>query len=378
MTDKKHDHKQHKTAIWTVQRAPLYAPPGTLTVSSSALRPSIRVIAYGPDKCVDQPIEDPHVIAKGLHKLPVTWVNVDGLGDLETIKALGEIFGLHKLALEDVVHVGQRPKVDEFDQFLYIVARMIDRSNGKLDTEQLSIFVGKDYVLTLQERPGDCLDAIRLRIKEKRGRVRDAGPDYLAYCILDALIDDYFPVLESTGDKLEKLEDETLERPRPACAAGVHLIKRDLLLLRRAMWPLREAVNSLQRGTSPFIKEESRIYLRDCYDHTVQVLDLVEVYRELCTSLVEMYMTSISHRMNQIIKVLTIISTIFIPLTFIAGIYGMNLKMPESAWKWGYPMVLGLMGTVALGLLYFFWRRGWLKREDNITSSETDLSKPKH
>ncbi|MCI0365664.1 MAG: magnesium/cobalt transporter CorA [Phycisphaerales bacterium] len=365
--------RSQKTAIWTVDRpAPLYEPPGTLSVSPSAPRPSIRVIAYGPDKVIDQPIDDPRDIAKGLHRLPVTWVNVDGLGDVETIRALGEIFGLHKLALEDVVHVGQRPKVDEFDQCLYIVARMIDRHDGKLDTEQLSMFLGPDYVITFQERPGDCLDAIRLRIKEGRGRIRQAGADYLSYCILDAVIDDYFPVLESVGDKLERLEDETLENPQPSCAAGVHLIKRDLLLLRRAMWPLREAVSSLQRGTSPLIKDETRLYFRDCYDHTVQVLDLVEVYRELCTSLIEMYMTSISHRMNQIIKVLTIISTIFIPLTFIAGVYGMNFEnQPEFGWKWAYPVVLAVMAAIGLGMLFMFWKRGWLRREEAFSTTDS-------
>ena len=286
---------------------------------------------------------------------------VDGLGDADTIKTIGEIFGLHRLALEDVVHVRQRPKVDEFEQNLYIVARMIVREGGRLGTEQLSMFLGKDYVLAFQERPGDCLDAIRARVKEKRGRVRDTGADYLAYCILDAVVDEYFPVLESIGDRLEDLEDETLNRPKPGLATRVHQIKRELLVLRRAMWPMREALAALYRGTSTLISPETRVYLRDCYDHIVQALDLIEVYRELCTGLLEMYMTSISHRMNEVIKVLTIISTIFIPMTFIASVYGMNFEhLPGKDWRLGFAACLGLMLAVALVMLGFFWRHGWL------------------
>ena len=340
---------------------PPHSPPGTLTVDPEALKPTIRIIAYGPDAFVDHPIEDPHQIKECLHKYPVTWVNVDGLGDLETLKVIGEIFGLHRLALEDVVHVRQRPKVDEYENQLYIVARMIDQLNGRLATDQLSMFLGKDYVLTFQQRPGDCLDAIRLHAKEKRGRIRDAGADYLAYAILDAVVDEYFPVLEADGDRLEDLEDNVLIRPETTLARQVHETKRDLLVLRRAIWPLREAVSVLQRGTSPLITNETRFYFRDCYDHTIQVLDLIEIYRELCSGLIEMYMTAVSHRMNEIIKVLTIISTLFIPLTFIVGLYGMNFDfMPELHWRWGYPVVLMLMAGVTLCMLFFFWRKGWI------------------
>lgn len=361
MNDK--PRKSGRRRKWVGPRAPTYAPPGTLTVDPTWPKPSIRVIAYGSEQCIDQPVDSPEKIKDILHKHPVTWVMVDGLGDAQIIKQIGEIFGLHRLALEDVVHVRQRPKVDEFEQHLYIVARMIDNEGGRLGTEQLSMFLGKDYLLAFQERPGDCLDAIRSRVKENRGRVRQAGPDYLAYCLLDALVDEYFPVLEKIGDKLEALEDETLDRPKPGLATRVHQIKRDLLVLRRSMWPLREALAAMYRGTSPLISAETRVYLRDCYDHAVQALDLIEVYRELCTGLLEMYMTSMSHRMNEVIKVLTIISTIFIPLTFIAGVYGMNFKnMPEIDWRWGYAVTLGLMGLVALGMVVFFWRRGWLTR----------------
>src|SRR5678815_1911741 len=261
---------KQRRALKKVERAPTYSPPGTITVDPAAPKPSIRIIAYGPDKFVDQHLDDPRQIQQCLHQLPVTWVNVDGLGDVETIKAIGEIFELHRLALEDVVHTHQRPKVDEFERHLYIVARMIDHVDGRLTTDQLSMFLGKDYVLTFQERPGDCLDAIRLRAKEKTGRLRESGADYLAYSILDAVVDEYFPELERYGDELEELEDEVLANPDPSLAKKVHKIKRNLLILRRAMWPLREAVNSLYRGASPLITAETRLYLRDCYDHTVQ------------------------------------------------------------------------------------------------------------
>jgi magnesium transporter len=347
---------------WRAHRPPPYTPPGSITVDATSALPTIRVIAYGPDSFVDQPIDRPEQLAAWLHKYPVTWVNVDGLGDIGTIIALGEIFGLHRLALEDVVHLGQRPKVDEFDQTLYIVARMIDWSNGRLGTEQLNMFLGRDYVLTLQERPGDCLDAIRQRAKENRGKVREAGADYLAYCILDAIVDEYFPVLEGRGDRLEEIEDVLLRQPHPALARRVHEIRRDLLVLRRAMWPTREVMNILHRGLSPLVTNETRLHLRDCYDHTIQILDLIEVYRELATSVIEMHMTSVSNRMNEIMKLLTIIATIFIPLTFVVGIYGMNFDvMPELHWKWGYPAVWAVVAIIAVGMLGYFWKKGWLR-----------------
>jgi len=382
----KKNSKRRRRRPWRVHRAPMYAPPGTLTADPGAARSTIRIIAYGPDSFVDQTINDPTKILECLHKHPVTWVNVDGLGDIETLKTLGEIFGLHKLAQADVLNVGQRPKVDEYENYLFIVSRMIDRqgdgqgdpkNDHRLGTEQLSMFMGRDYVLTFQEWSGDCLDAIRLRAKEKRGRVRDAGADYLAYAILDAVVDEYFPVIESYGDLLEQLEDEALVRPRPGTATRVHKIKRDLLVLRRAMWPLREAINALQRGTSTLITTETRLYVRDAYDHCVQILDLVEIYRELCTGLLEMYMTSITHRMNEVMKLLTIISTIFIPLTFIAGVYGMNFKnQPEYEWTFGYPLVLSLMLAMCVVMLTFFHRKGWLGRQRTALGADDDDPTP--
>ncbi len=341
--------------------------PGTISPPLDALRPQMRVIAYGHDKAIDVEISDPRQVNEYLHKYPIVWVNVDGIGDANIIKTLGEIFDIHPLALEDVSHVRQRPKLEEFPQQLYIVARMIDRVDNRLDTDQLSMFLGKNYVLTFQERAGDCFDAVRLRISGAKGHLRASGPDLLAHALLDAVVDDYYPVLETDGDALEEIEDQLLGRPAPGRARAVHAIKRDLLIVRRSVWPLREVLGAMHRGTSPLISGETRIYLRDCYDHTVQLIDLLEVYRELATSLMELYMTSVSNRMNEIMKVLTIIATIFIPLTFIVGIYGMNFNtgaskwnMPELDWPFGYPLVMGIMAIIASGMMIYFWRKGWL------------------
>ncbi len=372
--------KPHKTnprrTKWVSHHAPMYSPPGSISVDPSSPKPVLRVIAYGPDTFVDQSVTTPRQIADFLHKHPVIWVNVDGLGDAATIKEIGEMFGVHRLALEDVVHVRQRAKVDEFpgpNEHLFIVARMLDRTDHNVRTEQLSIFLGKNFVLTFQERPGDCLDAIRLRAKEGRGHLREAGSDYLAYSILDAVIDEYFPLLEALGDRLEELEQCVLLNPAPSAASQIHQLKRELLVFRRGVWPLREALSALQRGTSTLITHDTRLYLRDCSDHTFQVLDLIEVYRELAAGLVDLYMTSVSYRMNQIMKVLTIIATIFIPLTFVVGIYGMNFdNMPELHWRYGYFAAMGLMAAIALVMLGFFWHKGWLNREGGGGTRDED------
>jgi magnesium transporter len=238
----------------------------------------------------------------------------------------------------------------------------------RLWTEQFSLFLGKGFVLTFQEgRPGDCFDPVREQIRKGVGRLREAGPDHLAYALLDAVIDAYFPVLEAYGESLEDLEEDLLWDPRRQSVIQIHAIKRDLLTLRRAIWPLRDVIGLLLREEPAFILPETHPYLRDCYDHIVQIIDLVETYRELTSSMMDVYLSSVSNRMNEIMKVLTVISTIFIPLSFIAGVYGMNfnpqaspLNMPELNWAWGYPLCLGLMGCVAGALVVYFWRRGWL------------------
>jgi magnesium transporter len=342
------------------------APPGTLTVSADAASPVIRVMAYGPSDYVEQPIDDLESVPPLLERWPVTWVNVDGLGDRDVLARLGEIFDLHPLSLEDVLNVHQRPKVEQYDRYHFIVTRMTALGE-RLETEQLSLFLGENFVLTLQEHPGDCLDPVRERIRKGLGRIRAAGADYLAYALVDAVVDAYFPVLEEFGERLEALEDEVVERADRSTIARIHGAKRDLLTLRRAMWPQREAINSLLRDAATLITQETRVYLRDCYDHAVQIIDMVETYRELASGLLDFYLSSVSNRMNEVMKVLTVIATIFIPLTFIAGIYGMNFNpersaynMPELNWRWGYPAVWLVMAAVAVAMLMFFRRRGWL------------------
>jgi magnesium transporter len=342
------------------------APPGSLVVDPQAPLPVIRVIAYGPDTVHEELVEDVSRIHNYLGRYPVTWVNVDGLGDASVVRRLGEIFTVHRLALEDVINVHQRAKVDQYAKHLFIVGRMVGMGD-RVETEQLSLFLGKDYVLTFQERVGDSFDPVRERIRKSGGRVRNAGADYLAYTLVDAFLDNYFPVLERYGERLESIEDEVLSRPEPQLVSRMHEVKRDLLTLRRAIWPLRETVNSLVREPSAFVSDETRIYFRDCYDHTIQIIDLLENYRDVASGLMEVYLSSVSNRMNEIMKILTMFTAFFIPLSLIAGIYGMNFNtarspfnMPELNWYLGYPFVLGLMGTVALVMLTFFRKKRWL------------------
>jgi magnesium transporter len=344
------------------------ASPGTLVADPGAKRPSMQAIAYGPDEVVEHDLTDPSDARHIVGRLPVTWINVDSLGDATIVATLGQIFGLHRLAQEDVLNAHQRPKVEKYDDNYFIVLRMADMGEG-LGTEQLSLFLGPDYVLTFQERPGDCFGPVRDRIRKKSGRIRSVGPDYLAYALVDAVIDNFFPILEDFGEKLEILEDDVVLNPDEGFTVRIHQAKRDLLTLRRAVWPLREAISSLVREESHLISPDTRVYLRDCYDHSIQIIDILENYRDVAGSLMEVFLSSISNRMNEIMKILTIFTTIFIPLTFIAGIYGMNfnperspLNMPELNWYWGYPFALGSMGAVALGMLVYFQRKGWILR----------------
>lgn len=349
-------------------RAPPGSTPGLLIAVPGSPTPAVRAIAYGPDDIVEHEIGDIDEIEPMIGRAPVTWVNVDGLGDVEIIRRIGAIFELHHLALEDVVNVHQRPKVEEYGEHLFIVLRMA-QLNGHVGTEQVSIFLGDGYVLTFQERPGDCFEPVRDRLRRHRGRIREGGADYLAYALIDAVIDAYFPVLETYGEAIEDLEDELAEQVDSSIAARVHAVKRDLLTLRRAIWPLREMVNALLRDRSPRITEATAVYLRDCYDHAIQLLDIVETYRDIASGLIDLYLSALSNRLNEVMKVLTIIATIFIPLSFVAGVYGMNFapraspyNMPELEWYYGYPFALGLMAAVAAGLVYYFYRKGWIGR----------------
>ncbi|HQU45468.1 MAG TPA: magnesium/cobalt transporter CorA [Pirellulales bacterium] len=340
-------------------------PPGALHIPADARAPVMYAVAYHGDDFIEKQLQQPEDVVELLAAWPVVWLNVAGVGDADTITRLGQIFKLHPLALEDVVHLHQRAKVDQYDQRLFIVARMAQLNEG-LETEQLSMFVGDKFVLTFIEDPGDCFEAVRERLRGG-GRLREAGPGYLAYSLLDAVVDSYFPIVESYAERLDRLEDRVIARPSRRAISEIHSAKHDLRSLRRIVWPLREAVNSLVRDPSPFVDEETRVHLRDCYDHLVQIIDLVETYRELCSDLTDLYLSSLSNRMNEVMKVLTIIATIFMPLGFITGLYGMNFhtdrsrwNMPELSWPYGYPYALGLMGLTVLAMLWYFRRKGWL------------------
>lgn len=348
------------------RRAPPGASPGTLVADPSAIGTVIRFVGYGPDGFEDHGVPDLDKLETMIGKWPVTWINVDGLANLDLIRRLGDMFGLHGLALEDVVNVHQRPKVEDYEDHIFIVTRMMHGEEAPL-TEQVSMFLNERMVLTFQERPGDCFDPVRDRIRKRRGQIRSRGADYLAYALLDAVIDGYFPVLERYGERLEALENSVMAEPSRDQVLRVHDMKRDLLSLRRAIWPQREMINALTRASTAFVSEQTQVYIRDCYDHTVQLMDVVETYREVASGLLDIYLSSVGTKMNEIMKVLTIIATIFIPLSFIAGLYGMNFdpkaspwNMPELAWYWGYPVALALMLVVALGLLAYFRHKGWL------------------
>ena len=293
----------------------------------------------------------------------VTWINVDGVHDVGLIQKLGNNFDLHPLIIEDIVHTQQRPKMEESENYIYIVLKMLyfDNAQNETQVEQVSLVFGKNFVISFQEKEGDIFETIRERIRNGKGRIRKMGTDYLAYALIDAVVDHYFIILENDGEKIEELEDKVVADPKPETLQKIHRLKREMIFLRRSVWPLRELVNSLERGESPLIHKATRIYLRDVYDHTIQVIDTLETYRDMLSGMHDTYLSSISNRMNEVMKVLTIIATIFIPLTFIAGIYGMNFEfMPELKWRWAYFSVWGVILIVAVFMLIFFRRKKWL------------------
>ena len=341
--------------------------PGTVVADPEASKPVMRVMAYGPDQLIEREVECVDDLAPILREHPVTWIDVVGLGDADTIRQLGELFQLHQLALEDVVHVHQRPKVEEYDDQLFIVVRDVSVSEH-LDTSQIALFLGRNYVLTFRENGlTDGFEPVRERLRKSKGRIRGVGPDYLAYALIDAVIDRYFPAVEQYGNRIDALDDR-LSSGHPDVIARIHQVRSDLLALRKTAWSHREAISSLLRQSEGMISDDTQVFIRDCYDHTVQVLEVLETYRELCADLRDFYFTTIGNRTNDIMKVLTIIATIFIPLSFIAGVYGMNFdpntspwNMPELKWYYGYPFALGLMGACAAGLVCYVWRRGWFR-----------------
>jgi magnesium transporter len=333
--------------------------------------PSVRItcVDYSPEEFEHQEVRDlPAFIAAHRPEWStVRWINVDGIGDLAVVRAIAEKYHLHPLAIEDVLHVPQRPRVQayeadgEFQARLFVIVREMELREGQLHTEQVSIFVGHKTVLTFQETAGDVWDPVRQRIRTPGSQVRRADASFLAYSLIDAVVDHAFPILEQFGDRLEELEDRVLQHPTQDTMQEIHRVKRELLLVRRAMWPMREVLQRMQRDPHECFSEITRTYIRDVYDHAIQIIDIVETYRELASGLTETYMTAISNRMNEIMKVLTIMGTIFIPLTFFAGVYGMNFHhFPELEWPYAYPLFWLICLATAGGMIVWFRRRGWL------------------
>ncbi|MGI9039415.1 MAG: magnesium/cobalt transporter CorA [Gemmatimonadota bacterium] len=350
------------------RRTPTYtkpgSAPGTLVIRDDAVPSKLDVIAYGPEGYEERELEHVGQAVESLDRFPVVWLNIVGLGSEEVVRSLGTEFGLHRLVLEDIVNTHQRAKVEPYAEALYTVVRMpfVDGPG----TEQVSILLTSQIVVTIQEHPGDAFEPVRDRIRVPRGLICERGCDYLLYAIVDAVIDSYFPVLEATGERLDELEEEVMNDATEHTVTQLHQVRRELVSLRRDIWPHRDMLNSLLRDSGDFVTEATGIYLRDAYDHTIQVIDLTDSMRDIAGDLLGTYMSVVSNRMNEVMKVLTIIATVFIPLGFVAGLYGMNFdtsspyNMPELGWAFGYPAALTLMGAIAFGLLMFFRRKGWL------------------
>ncbi|MCB1381457.1 MAG: magnesium/cobalt transporter CorA [Notoacmeibacter sp.] len=353
-------HGKKKRSIVTRRRTPAGAPPGTLIHDPERAGASLSMITWSTDGLEETSPATPTAIRAALKAGQRIWVDVAGTGDAGLVAELGDVFGIDPLALEDVMNLHQRPKAEEFDTFVFVVLHMVDGREAA-SREQFSLLFSRNWVLTFQETPGDCLDPVRDRLRRGKPRICAGGPDYLAYAILDAILDAYFPVAEKLGDRLETLEDAITLNPAPADIAELHAVKRDLLSVKRSLWPMREMMSVLRDGDIGLVTDETRRFLRDVHDHVLQLIDIVETYRELASGLLDLYLSSLSNRMNEVMKVLTIISTIFIPLSFLAGVWGMNFHdMPELHAHWGYPAALGFMAAVAVTLLAVFRWRKWL------------------
>jgi magnesium transporter len=340
-------------------------PPGSLIHigETPAGAASIELIGYNQEAFEEQSFTTVDDCLPHLEHSDITWVNVEGVHNVDIIRHLGEQFALHPLVLEDIVNTAQRPKIEDYDSYLFIVLRMLrPTGGGEFSSEQISIILGPSYLFSFQEGlQGDVFDAVRDRIRNDKGKIRGMGADYLAYSLIDAIVDSYFSVLENLGERIVNLEEELTTLPDRSTLHMINEIKKEIIFLRKAVWPLREAVSFLERGDSLLLSDATRVYFRDVYDHTVQVIDTVETYRDLLSGMFDLYLSSISNRTNEIMKFLTVIGTIFMPLTFLVGVYGMNFKyLPELEWRNGYFMLWGAMLALAVAMIIYFRRKRWL------------------
>jgi magnesium transporter len=338
-------------------------PPGSLIHigQKKADTQKITVMDYDEKGVQEYEVQDIQQCAALKDNPTITWINVDGLHDIEKLRALGDFFGLHPLVLEDILNTDQRPKMEEYGDYLYLVFKMLyfEAESRSVLQEQISLILGETFVISFQEREGDVFEPVRERIRSGKGLIRKMGADYLVYTLLDVIVDNYFSVLEKLGENIEILAERVLKTPEPKTLSEIQTSKREMLFLHRWIWPLREAINGLGRG-SGLVKESTAIYLRDVHDHTLQIMDAIELYREMLSETLDLYLSSVSNKLNQVMTVLTIIATIFIPLTFLAGVYGMNFKyMPELEWPWGYPLIWSVMIGVGVYMLVVFKRKKW-------------------
>ena len=339
-------------------------PPGTLVHigEKSDEEVNVTVIDYDEGSFLEKTLGSIDECLFFKNKPTVTWINMDGIHQVDLIRKFGDCYGFHPLVLEDILNTDQRPKLEDYGEYLYIVLKMLHHEkNSAIIPEQISLIVGKNFVFSFQEGiKGDVFDPIRERIRIGKGRIRSMGADYLAYSLIDAIVDNYFVVLEDVGERIEELEEEVAINAAPKTLSGIHKLKREMIFLRKAVWPLREVAAALERGDSPLIAQTTRVYVRDVYDHTIQVMDMIETYRDMLTGMFDIYLSSLSNRMNEVMKFLTVIGTIFMPLTFIVGVYGMNFQfMPELGWRWGYFSVMLIMSGIAGGMVLYFKRRKW-------------------
>jgi magnesium transporter len=338
-------------------------PPGTLIHVGDKKTNDVKitVIDYNENNFDEIEVKNIEECYPFKDKPSITWINIDGISKPETIEKIGTNYGIHPLVSEDILNTGQRPKFEDYDDYIYIVMKMLHQPSEEIMAEQVSIILGKNYVISFQETSGDVFYNIRDRIRMGKGRIRKMGSDYLAYALVDSIVDNYYIILEKLGDKLEDIEENVINNPTPDTLKIIHGMKRELIFLKKTIWPLREVISSLNRSESTIIKKSTSIFIRDVYDHTIQVIDTIETFRDMNSGMLDIYLSSISNKMNEIMKVLTIFAAIFIPLTFIAGIYGMNFQyMPELSWQFGYYFILGIMVFVIIVLLIYFRIKKWI------------------
>jgi len=340
-------------------------PPGTLVHIGEKKTeiPRITIIDYDETHFQEREAKSIEECFLFKEKPTLTWINVDGLHQVEVMERLGECYGLHPLVMEDILNTDQRTKMEDYGDYMYIVLKALEfgSKSNEVEAEQISLILGSNFVFSFQEREGDTFNPIRERIRNGKGHIRKMGTDYLAYALLDSIVDNYFIILEKIGEKIEFLEEKLVSTPSPETLQMIQHLKREMIFLRKAIWPLREVISSLERRESSLIKESTRVYLRDVYDHAIQVMDTIETYRDMVSSMLDIYLSSVSNRLNSVMKVLTIIATIFMPLSFLAGVYGMNFKfMPELEWRWSYPLIWLIMVGIGIFMLTYFKKRRWL------------------